>query len=291
MKKYNFTVTKQNKLLKFLEQSLQEYKYSNFTEALRKKDIIVNNERIKENVLLKIGDVVEIYLDDKKIKKKYSVVYEDENIIVFNKQKGIEVCDGDFNLKNDYEKQHTPIYAVHRIDRNTMGLVIFAKNENVCQSLIKIFQSHSVKKYYYAVVKKAEVNNEGILRDYLVKDQKTSTVKIFNKKVPNSNYIETKYNIVKSNEFLSLLNICITAGKTHQIRAHLAHYNMPIVGDEKYGDNKLNKMLKQKTQLLQAYKIEFDIKDNSNLKYLNNVNLKIECAFINLFNTFCSFVI
>ena len=283
MKKYKFIVEKPNKVLKFLEYNLQEYKYSNLSQALRKKDIIVNNKRIKSNDMLKVGDVVEIYLDDKKIESKYNVVYQDDNVIVFNKQKGIEVCDGEYNLKNEYEKHNKKIYAVHRIDRNTTGLVVFAKSENICKLLTKIFKSHYVKKYYYAVVKNVCIKNEDVLGDYLLKNKESSKVKIFNKKVPNSNYIETKYNIIKNGENISLLNVCITAGKTHQIRAHLAYHNMPIVGDEKYGDNVLNKLLKQKTQLLQAYKIEFDIKNNSSLKYLNNVKLQIDCTFKNMF--------
>ncbi len=282
MKKYNFIVTKQSKLLKFLEDNLPQYKYSQFNKALREKDIKINGVRAKENVLLCVGNSVEIFLDDKKIEKKYEVVYEDENIIVFNKQKGIEVCDGEFNIQLDYEKEHKKIYAVHRIDRNTIGLVIFAKSQTICNNLIKIFKSHCVKKYYYAVVKKAK-HKESVLCGYLVKDKNLSTVKIFNTSVQNSAYIETKYNVVKNGQDIDLINVCISAGKTHQIRAHLAHYDMPILGDEKYGDIKLNKIYKQKTQLLQAYKIQFFIKDDNKLKYLNDVKLELGCAFLNFF--------
>ncbi len=282
MKKYSFIVTKQNKLLKFLEDNLPQYKYSQFNKALREKDIKIDGVRAKENVLLCVGNSVEIFLDDKTIEKKYEVFYEDDNIVVFNKQKGIEVCDGEFNIQQDYEKEHQKIYPVHRLDRNTTGLVVFAKSENICNSLIEIFKNHCVKKYYYAVVKKSK-NKEDVLKSYLLKDKSLSTVKIFDECIKNSVYIETQYSVIKSKNDIDLLNVCIIAGKTHQIRAHLAHYGMPILGDEKYGDKNLNKMHKQKTQLLQAYKIQFFIKDDNKLKYLNDVKLELGCAFLNFF--------
>ncbi|MBO5884809.1 MAG: RluA family pseudouridine synthase, partial [Clostridia bacterium] len=269
MKKYSFNVSQKDKVLKMLQQSVSGYKYSQLEQALRKKDIIVNGVRIKQNVDVYAGDFVEIFLDDIKV-FPYKVYYQDDNIIVFNKGKGIEVCDGDYNIQTEYQKQTgKQIFAVHRIDRNTLGLVFFAKTKQAERDLTEVFKGDFSKKYYYALVSGEPKQGENKLVGYLLKNRETSTVKIFNNKIAGSVKVETVYSVIKNIQDLSLLNVQISAGKTHQIRAHLAYNKLPILGDEKYGDTKINKLYGKKTQCLQAYKIEFDIPSNNKMNYLN----------------------
>lgn len=277
MKKYSFNVSQKDKVLKMLQQSVSGYKYSQLEKALRKKDIIVNGVRIKQNVDVYAGDFVEIFLDDIKV-FPYKVYYQDDNIIVFNKGKGIEVCDGDYNIQTEYQKQTgKQIFAVHRIDRNTLGLVFFAKTKQAERDLTEVFKGDFSKKYYYALVSGEPKQGENKLVGYLLKNRETSTVKIFNNKIAGSVKVETVYSVIKNIQDLSLLNVQISAGKTHQIRAHLAYNKLPILGDEKYGDTKINKLYGKKTQCLQAYKIEFDIPSNNKMNYLNKVEFKIDC--------------
>lgn len=277
MKKFGFNVSQKGKVLKIIQQNVSGYKYSQLEKALRKKDIIINGVRAKQNVDVFAGDYVEIYLEDIKV-LPYKVYYEDENIVVFNKGKGIEVCDGDYNIQTEYYNQtNKQIYAVHRIDRNTLGLVIFAKTKQVERDLTEVFKGNFSKKYYYALVSGEPKQSETKLVGYLLKNKETSTVKIFNNKIEGAVKVETTYSVIKNIQELSLLNVQISAGKTHQIRAHLAYNKLPILGDEKYGDTKINKLYGKKTQYLQAYKIEFDIPSSNKMSYLNNIEFKIDC--------------
>lgn len=276
MEKITLKVEKSDKLLKFLEGSLSNYKYSALEKALRNRDIICNSNRVKENIDVQKGDEITIFLNPNSQKKLYDVFYEDQDIIVFNKRQGIEVIDGDFNIASDYKAQTgIDIFAIHRIDRNTMGLVLFVKNTLAKETLINYFQRHYVIKNYYAVIC-GDPQKNATLNSYLTKDSEKSEVKIFDKKVQNSVKITTTYSLIKSCGKLSLLDVEINAGKTHQIRAHLAHFGLFILGDEKYGDNKINKKFKQTKQLLQAYKITFHIPNGEKFSYLNNIKFEQE---------------
>lgn len=280
MEKFKFVASRNARVLKFLEDALPRYQYSDLTKALRKKDILVNGTRIKDNIKINPQDCVEIYLTTNEV--KFDIVYEDENIIVFNKPTKIEVCDGSYNLKDEYFKKYNKhIYPIHRLDTNTVGLVLFAKTRDTEKLLIEAFKAHLVTKFYYAVVT-GNPDKEKVLKSYLKKDD-TSTVKIYNNKVPASVPIETKYTLIKTFKDLNLLSVEITAGKTHQIRAHLSYFNLPIVGDSKYGSNAINKKYKQNYQMLEAYKIEFHFDEKNSLAYLNNLHLEIDCCFDSLF--------
>ncbi len=271
MKKYELVVNKKNRLLKFLQEKVMGYSYSNFLQALRKKDIKLNGNRVNENIYVEPFDVVEIYLPEPK--NVLNVFYEDDNIIVFIKPKKIEVVDGEYNICDLYYKQtNKKIFAVHRLDRNTEGLVMFAKSSFVLDKMIQQFKKNNVKKYYLAVVT-GEPKQEETLIDYLVKFD--NYVKIYKNNEKNAQKIVTKYNLIKKYEDISLLNVEIENGKMHQIRAHLAFYELPILGDEKYGDSKINKLHKQKSQCLLAYKIQFKI-DDDNLSYLNKIKFEID---------------
>lgn len=256
-----------------------------FYKTLRKKDIKVNGKRISENVYVFEGDVIEIYLDDKFLFKAFNldIVYEDTNILVVNKPSGIEVIDN-FNysltkiVQNKYNSDNNFPYPCHRLDRNTFGLIIYAKNQAALDILNKKIKNHEILKYYKCTVVGILDKKENTLTDYLFKDSKKSMVYINNQ--PKSGYrkIITSYKVLSEDKKnnLSTLEVRLHTGRTHQIRAHLAYIGHPILGDGKYGINEINKEFGKKTQELTAYKLIFDFKtDSGKLDYLNGKEFKI----------------
>lgn len=275
MEKIEFISADNGRVLKVLSKKLEDVKYSAIDKSLRQKDIKVNDKRISDNVNIVCGDKITIFIDDSAHKKLYEIIYEDENIIVINKSKGIEVCNGEFNLESELKKNGISVYSVHRLDRNTSGLTIFAKKERVRDNLIEQFKKHNIEKFYLAKVFGHLDDKEKTLVGYLQKDEKNSRVFISNDKKVGLVKIETHYKVLDEIEKYSILEVKISQGKTHQIRAHLASCGHAIVGDGKYGNNQNNQSAKEKTQMLVAYKICFHIDENSELNYLNNTSIKL----------------
>lgn len=279
MKKIEIVAKKQDKVLKILEKQCANITYSAFMSALRQKDIIVDGERIKENILVFAGSKVVAYVPDNAEKKDmFSIVYEDGNVVIINKGKGIETCDGEYNVQSELLKQDKNVFAVHRLDRNTLGLVVFAKTIDAQKELIKQFKAGNVEKLYYAEVC-GNVEQHKVLNGYLVKNKDESQVKIYNSKVAGGVEIVTEYDRVKQSGNVSLLSVKIKDGKTHQIRAHLAYNKIYIIGDGKYGKNEINTKFKAKTQHLKAYKIMFHLPNSSPLNYLNNLKIELDNRF------------
>ena len=166
----------------------------------------------------------------------------------------------------------------HRLDRNTSGLILFAKNETSLKILLEKFKSHEIKKHYLALVYGIPKKKNDKLISYLFKDSSKSLVYISD--VPKKGYLKiiTSYSLLESySNNTSLLDVEIETGRTHQIRAHLAHIGLPIVGDGKYGKNEINKNFKVKTQKLVSYKLAFDFKTDSGiLNYLNGKSFELK---------------
>ena len=273
------------KLQVFLQFNFNGLSSSMFFKTLRKKDIKINGKRISDNITVYSGDTVEIYLDDKFLfnTPKPNVIYEDDNILVVNKPSGIEILDNtDFNLtkiiQNQYACDNNFPYPCHRLDRNTSGLIIYAKNNKALDILNKKIEQHEISKFYKTTVVGILNKKEATLTDYLFKDSKKSMVYISSIQKTGYKKIVTSYKVIKEDveNNLSTLEIELHTGRTHQIRVHLAYVGHPILGDGKYGLNNINKKYNKKSQELTAYKLLFNFTtDASLLNYLNGKEFEI----------------
>lgn len=258
--------------------------YNKIKALFRKKDIKVNNERIKEDKFVKINDEITLFIDKNFFNIK--TIYEDENIIIVDKPKKLEVISAtkDISLLNLINPS---FYAVHRIDFNTEGLVVFAKNNNAKAELENAFKNSQIDKNYIVIVKNKPIKNEEIFKDFL--EKLDGKVKIYSENKKNTKFIKTGIKLIEHKNNFSLLSVSLYTGRTHQIRAHLAFHNLPVLGDEKYGDFKLNKEHKISAQVLKCYKLKFNFEKNSPLYYLNNKEFitefeNIENIFYNITN-------
>ena len=259
---------------------------STFYKALRKKDIRINKIRIKDNVLIHEGDEIQLFISDDLLFPSVSdilfPVYEDSNLVVFNKPAFLEVT-GEYSLtsiakKYYLDKGSTFLEPCHRLDRNTTGLVIFAKNPETLAFFLAKIKEREIKKYYLCLVYGIPSPSSKTLKSYLFKDTKRSLVYISD--CPKKGYLPiiTSYSILKKNkeQNYSLLEIELHTGRTHQIRAHLAHIRHPILGDGKYGINQVNKKFGFKIQQLCAYKLQFSFLDcPSHFEYLKDKLIQI----------------
>lgn len=250
-------------------------------KALRKKDIRVNDVRMNKNVIVHTGDHIKIYISDEQLEKnshfEIDIIYEDEHICVVNKPARIEVT-GENSLTTLLEKSYTFIKPCHRLDRNTTGLVLFAKDKETLDILLDKFKNHEIEKHYTAKVIGIPTKKQATLTAYLFKDAKKSLVYISNTPKRGYEKIMTSYQVVKENkkENTSILDVTLHTGKTHQIRAHLAYIGYPILDDGKYGNNEINKRSGYKVQQLTSCSLTFHFKGESGiLGYLNGKSISL----------------
>ena len=287
-------------LAKFLNQAPKSFLY----KMMRKKNIVLNGKKCTGNEKLKQGDSIKLFFSDEAIEKfsaetyvtpkkekinMLPIIYEDEQVLLMNKPVGVlsqKAKDSDVSAveilinylietnqlsKEQFRTFHPSI--CNRLDRNTSGILVAGKTLPALQEMNRFFKERTIAKYYRCLVKGRVIKNEDYIKGYLVKDQKTNKVSITKKKTEEGVPIETEYCVIQSNDEVSLLEVHLITGKTHQIRAHLASIGHPIIGDYKYGDKQINEMYRQeyglKSQLLHAYRLEMPSSDGS-LAYLND---------------------
>ncbi len=248
-------------------------KFSEFSKLLKNKDIKVNGKRTSCDLSLAVGDVITVYANLEKplVCQTHDVIFEDDNILVVDKYKGVNSD----TLYNELSK-NTELYYIHRLDLNTDGVMIFAKNTIAERELKKGFKDRTFDKAYLALVYGFFDKKEGLLSDYLIKDEESSTVKIICNKTRLALPVKTQYLVLKTGRKTSLLKVNLLTGRTHQIRAHLAFYGHFIIGDGKYGKEEINRKLKVKKQQLSSYSLTLHFEENSPLKYLDNKTFKVD---------------
>lgn len=250
MIKKQILVEKSAKLTKTLQDF--GFNYADVQKMMRNKDVKLNGKPQKTDIVLNVGDEVVFFYSEDMLEKKCKKIFESDNVVIVYKNCGIEV-EGENGLEGVLKAT-----AVHRLDRNTEGLMVFVKNQKSKDLLDKAFKDRSVHKFYVAEVVGKFDTSEKTFKAYLLKDEKTSSVKIFQNPQKGSVEILTKIKTIKSSPVSSLLQIELLTGKTHQIRAHLAYLGHPIIGDGKYGKNEINKKFKEKTQKLGCFKLIFE---------------------------------
>ncbi len=228
-----FVVSEENSLKNFTDNTYAQASFC-FRALLKAREIRVNGVKVSSDLELKAGDEVCYFLTPAQEKKRaFDVVFEDENVIVIDKESGV-------NSEAIYSalRERGEAYFIHRLDRNTAGLMIFAKTAIAERELLGAFRERRVEKIYHALVIGKMPAKHGILQAYLKKDEKTALVRVSGK--PIGEKIVTEYEAFEERGETSLLKITLHTGKTHQIRAHLAFAGHPVAGDTKYGDKAFN---------------------------------------------------
>ena len=267
----SFIADKNRKLSKLALYHIEDLTFASLMKALRKKDVKVNGKRISQDITLSIGDKVDVFYDAK-IAQMFSVLYQDQNVLVINKYSGFTSESVFEQISQKYEGAN----FIHRLDRNTSGIMIFSLSNLATDQLLNGFKKRTFDKIYTATVVGKLPKKQDVLTAYLVKDQESALVKIYDKKVKGSVPIKTGYTVLEQREDTSLLSITLYTGKTHQIRAHLAHIGNPILGDGKYGDFEMNNKYNAKTQHLSATNLTLHFDKESPLYYLNGKSFCIK---------------
>ena len=281
------------RLDKFLGKYMDQAPKSFLYKMLRKKNIILNGKKALGNEILSAGDTVKLFLSDETVSKfsrsrtqetykpksqgqgtKLDILYEDEHTIFINKPAGMlsqKAAPGDVSLVEhliayllesgqitEEELRTFRPSVCNRLDRNTSGIVAAGKTLAALQDLSAMFRERSLRKYYLCLVK-GGIKESRRIKGYLTKDRLKNTVSVQKEKAEDAALIETEYRPVSSGEGMTLLEVHLITGKTHQIRAHLAAEGHPIAGDYKYGDRAFNEKLKKEyglsSQLLHSARL------------------------------------
>ena len=294
------------RLDKFITKTL-DLPMSLLYKSIRLKKIKVNRKRAENNTILHEGDTIQCFLAEEFFEKKadehsfesinvhLDIIYEDENIMLLNKRPGVSVHEdenGSTNTlithiqaylyqKGEYRPEAEQSFApalCNRIDRNTGGIVIAAKNAEALRVMNEKIKYREIDKFYLAAVHGVPKPESATIKGYLLKDDKKNIVRVYEKNPPRgAKEIITKYKVVEKKSDSALIEVELLTGRTHQIRAHMAHIGHPLIGDGKYGVNKNDKAKGYKYQALYSYKLRFSF-DTSNptvLDYLNGKEFKI----------------
>ena len=255
------------------------------------KLLMKNYKNLKQHIL-NDKDEIKLYISDNilfNLPQKLDYIYDDQNIAIIFKPQGIlsndETKNSDEPTLESLVKKENPNYIIcHRLDRNTAGLVIFAKNDIAYASILSGFKNNSIIKEYIAYVSGSNFKNkEETLNQYISLNKKDGISKIYEKNNEKNSLksITTSYEVIYTNtkRDYSILKVFIHNGKTHQIRAVLSNISHPIIGDSKYGKNEINKKFNKYRQLLFAVKYKFNFDSSSKLSYLNNKDIILDKSY------------
>ncbi|MBD5159398.1 MAG: RluA family pseudouridine synthase [Ruminococcus sp.] len=285
---------------KFVTKALPELPKSMMYRLFRKKDIKINGKRCDISAILNAGDVVTVYVKQElSAEKKHDmnflnsppdldIIHEDDNILITFKPVGLDPHSNSTSTadtlidrikhylynKNEYSPETENSFApalCNRLDRNTSGLIISAKNAVSLREINEAIRNGNLHKIYRCVTVTPPPQNEDIISAYHRKDDGRNIVRISDKKSDGYKPIRTGYKVLDRKNGLFLIEVTLFTGRTHQIRAHLAHVGAYILGDGKYGNTSLNKRYGVFRQTLCAYSLKFELPETSPLAYLNKL--------------------
>lgn len=305
----SFTIGKNDagqRMDKFISKSVPALPKSLMYKYIRTKRIKLNSKRVEISTKLNEGDIVEMYINDEffapadekydflSASKKLDIVYEDENILLLDKSVGLlsHPDETEYNdtlitrvkrylyEKGEYDPKDENSFApalVNRIDRNTGGIVMAAKTAESLRILNQKLKDRELEKYYLCVIHGYMDKKSGTLTGWMIKDESKNKVRVYSHEIEGSKQMKTKYNVISEKSGLSLVEVELLTGRTHQIRATFASIGHPLLGDGKYGTNELNKALGYKKQFLYSYRLVFTFStDAGALNYLNGKSFSVE---------------
>ncbi len=295
------------RLDKFLTKAVKGLPMSMMYKLIRTKKIKVNRKRTDQKYMLVEGDEIQLFIREEffgapeqdggalyRITPKLSIVYEDEHILLLNKRPGV-LCHEDKGAgentlimhikaylcqKGEYDPASEQSFApalCNRIDRNTGGIVIAAKNAEALRLMNEKIKNDQISKFYLCLCHGIPTPGKATLRGYLRKDGANNTVEVRDNPFAGAKEIITKYRVLETRGADALCEVELVTGRTHQIRAHMAHIGHPLLGDGKYGINRAEKREGYKYQALYAYRLCFDRTGEENaLSYLEGKSFALD---------------
>lgn len=305
-----FTIGKNDagqRLDRFVAKNLPLLPPALLQKYIRLKRIKVNGKGSKRDVRLETGDILQLYINDEffdkpneenlfltVFKPQLNIVYEDENLLLVDKRPGMSVHADETEKVNTlinhiqaylyqkrewnpkWENAFAPALC-NRIDRNTGGIVIAAKNAETLRIINEKIRAHELKKSYLCITVGRPKRPEGKIEGFLLKDEAKKEVRFFHKPVPGGKTAVTLYRTLESRGGLSLVECRLLTGRTHQIRVSMAEIGCPLLGDGKYGKGDVNRRYHETRQALYSYKLRFDFPTDAGLlNYLKGQEFTVE---------------
>lgn len=293
------------RLDKFLTKAVKGMPASMMYKCIRTKKIKVNRKRAEPDMKLCVGDTVQLFIREEffgspsndtgalsRIVPKLNIVYEDDNIMLVDKRPGVLVHEdtaGNENTlimhiqaylaqKGEYDPSSEQSFApalCNRIDRNTGGIVIAAKNAAALREMNELIKCGGTHKLYLCAVHGVPKPEKNRLTGWLIKNSADNTVTVTDQKRPGAKECITEYRVLSKKNGCALLEVGLITGRTHQIRAQFAHIGHPLVGDGKYGINREDRAKGYKYQALYAYRLGFSVSEGQLLSYLDGKEFRI----------------